>query len=112
MLLTYPVFVVEELATMTVTILVTYAIVLRFEMPVTLIIPILAALSILGLFVLHQVHGPDTDGFILRFAGSALVGAAGLIHMFILKLRFSWLETGGIAVASGTLSTLIYYLLL
>ena len=112
MLLTYPAFVVEELATMSVTILVTYAIVLRFELPVIYIIPIQVALTVLGLIILHQVHGPDTDGFILRFAGLALMTAAGFIHLLILKLRFNWLETGGITVTSGVLSAAIYYLLL
>ena len=110
--LSYPVFVVEELAVISLTVVVTYAIVLRLELPVYYIIPIMVALSVLSVAVQHQAHGPDTDETILRFAAAALLFTAGFIHMIILKLRFNWLETIGIVFTSGILSSAIYYLLL
>lgn len=110
--LSYPVFVVEELFTVALTIVVTYAIVLRFELPVYYIIPIMVALSVLSVAVQHQAHGPDTDDTILRFAAAALMLTAGFIHMIILKMRFNWLETIGIVFVSGVSSGVINYLLL
>lgn len=110
--LSYPVFVVEELGTVAVTLVVTYAIVLRLELPVYYIIPIMVAMSVLSVAVQHQVHGPDTDETILRFATATLLLTAGFVHMIILKMRFNWLETIGIVFVSGVLSGVINYLLL
>jgi hypothetical protein len=112
MLLSYPVFVVEELLSITLTVIVTYAIVLRFELPVYYIIPIMAALNALSVVVQKQAHGPDTDDTILRFAAGTLLFTAGIIHLIILKMRFNWLETVGIVVTSGILAGLLNYLLL
>jgi len=110
--LSYPVFVVEELAVIALTLVVTYAVVLRFELPVYYIIPIMVALTVLSVAVQHQAHGSDTDDTILRFAAAALLLTAGFIHMIILKMRFNWLETIGLVFASGILSGAINYLLL
>jgi hypothetical protein len=112
MLLSYPLFVVEELLSITLTVIVTYAIVLRFELPVYYIIPIIAALNALSVAVQKQVHGPATDDTILLFAAGILLFTAGIIHLIILKMRFNWLETVGITLASGILSFVINYLLL
>ena len=83
--LTYPLFVVEELLSITLTVIVTYAIVLRFELPVYYIIPIIAALNALSVVVQKQAHGPTTDETILLFAASILLFTAGIIHLIILK---------------------------
>ena len=110
--LTYPVFVVEELLSVILTVLVTYAIVIRFELPVYYIIPIIAALNALSVVVQKQAHGPDTEDTILRFAAGILLFTAGIIHLIILKMRFNWLETIGITLTSGILAALLNYLLL
>jgi len=109
--LTYPLFVVEELASAVLTVIVTYAIVLRFEMPVYYIIPIISAVSVLAVAIQKQTHGPATDDTVLLFAASILMFISGIIHLIILKMRFNWLETVGITLASGILSFVINYLL-
>ena len=110
--LTYPLFVVEELAAAVLTVMVTYAVVLRFELPVYYIIPIISAVSVLSVAIQKQAHGPDTDDTILLFAASILLFITGIIHLIILKMRFNWLETIGITFTSGILSFVINYLLL
>ncbi len=110
--MTYPLFVVEELAAAVITVVVTYAVVLRLELPVYYIIPIIAAVSVLSVTIQKQAHGSDTDETILLFAASILLFITGIIHLIILKMRFNWLETVGITLVSGILSFVINYLLL
>jgi len=112
MLLSYPLFVVEELTAIALTLIVTYAIVIRFELPIYYIIPIIAVLSSLGVVIQKQAHGPDTDDTILQFAAAILMLTAGTIHLIILKMRFNWLETIGLVLVSGIFTASINYLIL
>ena len=109
--LTYPLFVVEELVAAVLTVMVTYAVVLRFNLPVYYIIPIVSAVSVISVAIQKQAHGPDTDDTILLFAAAIFLFITGIIHLIILKMRFNWLETVGITVASGILSAGLNYLL-
>ena len=111
-ILTYPVFVVEQLLSVTLTVIITYAVVLRFELPVYYIIPIIGAVSALSGVIQRQAHGSDTDDTIILFATGILMFTAGIVHLIILKMRFNWLETVGITLVSGILSFVINYLLL
>ena len=86
MLLTYPVFVVEEMAAAILIVVVTYLVVIRLGMPIYYIIPIISAVSVLSVVVQNQAHGQVINPYIIYIRMHLLHGNGIRIFLIIRKI--------------------------
>ena len=108
MALTVPELTVVDIAGMIINTLVAYAVVLRNPQPVYLIIPILAATSVISGIIQNRtkVSGPKSDT--LSNLTSVLHVGVFLLYIVILLMRFTILETIGFTLVTGILTAILF----
>ena len=100
-------FTVYDLAAIAINLAVAYFVILKSPQPVTLLIPILAATSVVTGIIQNRLKPTDSAPALTEFR--SLVHTISFICYFaILLMRFSIIESLGFAVVTGFLASIFF----
>jgi hypothetical protein len=108
MSLTVPELTVIDIAGMIINTLVAYVIIIRNPQPISLLIPILAATSVLTGIIRNRTKTTGPSSTTLSDITSTLHVGVFFLYIVILLMRFSILETIGFTLVTGILTAILF----